>query len=231
MYGSKITNRPHKYLIFVSQLQKEIMTEDIFDAGRKLPLMEQFYTIQGEGYHTGSPAYFIRIGGCDIGCSWCDSKFSWLADKHPLVEIDHILENALEVGAESMVVTGGEPSLYNLNYLTQEFHNAGFRLFLETSGAHQLTGQWDWICLSPKKRNPPMIEYLEQAGELKVIIHSFEDLDWAEENATKVNSACHLFLQPEWSMRKQIVPLLVEYVKSNKLWRISLQSHKYIGIP
>lgn len=213
------------------QITGKIMIEDIFEAGQKLPLMEQFYTIQGEGYHTGSPAYFIRVGGCDIGCSWCDSKFSWLADQHPLVKIDQILEEALESGAESLVVTGGEPSLYDLNYLTQEFKNAGYKLFLETSGAYPLTGEWDWICLSPKMRNPSRQEYLEQAGELKVIIQTREDLDWAVENAALVNPSCHLFLQPEWSMRKQMLPLLVDFVKSNKQWRISLQSHKYIGIP
>ncbi|MCK5821280.1 MAG: 7-carboxy-7-deazaguanine synthase QueE [Bacteroidales bacterium] len=207
------------------------MNDDIFEAGHKLPLMEQFYTVQGEGFHTGSPAYFLRVGGCDIGCSWCDSKLSWLADQHPLVEIDQILKNALEAGAENLVVTGGEPSLYDLSFLTREFKNAGFKLFLETSGAYSLTGQWDWICLSPKKQNPPKKEYLEQAGELKVIIQNPEDLDWAAENAALVKPSCHLFLQPEWSMREQIIPLLVKYVKANKQWRISLQSHKYIGIP
>lgn len=207
------------------------MSEDIFEGGRKLPIMEQFYTVQGEGYHAGRAAYFIRVGGCDIGCSWCDSKFSWLADRHPLAEIDAVLKTALDEGAENLVVTGGEPSLYNLKYLTTEFRKAGFKLFLETSGAYELTGQWDWICLSPKKLNPPRSEYFEIAGELKVIIQTEEDLLWAVENSEKVGSECQLFLQPEWSMREQILPLLVNFVKSNKMWRISLQSHKYIGIP
>jgi len=207
------------------------MSNDIFEAGHKLPLMEQFYTIQGEGYYTGHPAYFIRVGGCDIGCSWCDSKIAWQADQHPLVDIDEILEKALESGAENLVVTGGEPSLYDLNYLTRKFKSAGFRLFLETSGAYPLTGQWDWICLSPKILNPPKPEYFEKAGELKMIVQVPEDLDWAEKNAALVNPSCHLFLQPEWSMKKEIIPLIVDFVKSNKQWRISLQTHKYIGIP
>lgn len=207
------------------------MSEDIFEGGRRLPLMEQFYTIQGEGFHAGKPACFIRIGGCDIGCSWCDSKFSWQADRHPLVPVADILEQARLSGANSLVVTGGEPSLYNLGPLTELFRQAGFGLFLETSGAYPLTGKWDWICLSPKKRNPPQAEYYGQAGELKVIIQTLEDLSWAEENAEKVHADCQLFLQPEWSMRKVILPSVIEYVKANQQWRVSLQTQKYIGIP
>lgn len=207
------------------------MIDDVFEGGQKLPLMEQFYTVQGEGFHSGRPAYFIRIGGCDIGCSWCDSKFSWQAEKHPLVKVDEIKEQAVLAGASSLVVTGGEPSLYNLDYLTKAFKSAGFTLFMETSGAYPLTGKWDWICLSPKLRNPPREEYFREAGELKVIIQTKEDLVWAEENAKKVHSSCQLFLQPEWSMRKMILPILLDYVKSNVKWRISLQTHKYIGIP
>ena len=207
------------------------MTEDIFEGGKKLPLMEQFYTIQGEGFQSGRPAYFIRIGGCDIGCSWCDSKFSWLADKHPLVNVDDIHRAALDSGADGLVVTGGEPSLYNLQYLTEIFRKSGLSMFLETSGAYPLTGVWDWICLSPKKRNPPQKEYFETAGELKVIIQSVEDLAWAEENAEQANDNCILYLQPEWSMRKEILPTLIDYVKKETKWRISLQTHKYIGIP
>ncbi len=207
------------------------MSDDIFESGRKLPLMEQFYTIQGEGFHTGSPAYFIRIGGCDIGCSWCDSKLAWNADQHPLVEIDTILQKALEVGAKNLVVTGGEPSLYDLDYLTLAFRDAGFVLFLETSGAHPLTGEWDWICLSPKKQSPPREEYYDNADELKVIVQNEEDLEWAVKNAAKVKGTCLLFLQPEWSVRKKAIPMIIDFVKANKQWRVSLQSHKYIGIP
>jgi len=207
------------------------MTEDIFEGGKKLPLMEQFYTIQGEGFQSGRPAYFIRIGGCDIGCAWCDSKFSWLADKHPLVHVDDIHRSAVNSGADSLVVTGGEPSLYNLQYLTQSFRRSGLEMFLETSGAYSLTGEWDWICLSPKKRNPPKQEYFDKAGELKVIIQTIEDLNWAEVNAQKANKNCILFLQPEWSMRNEMLPMLIDYVKKDTKWRISLQTHKYIGIP
>ena len=207
------------------------MTEDIFEGGKKLPLMEQFYTIQGEGFQSGRPAYFIRIGGCDIGCSWCDSKFSWLADKHPLVQVDDIHQSALNSGADSLVVTGGEPSMYNLQYLTETFRRSGLSMYIETSGAYPLTGVWDWICLSPKKRNPPKQEYFDLAGELKVIIQTEEDLIWAEENAKKANENCILYLQPEWSMRNEMLPTLVDYVKKDTKWRISLQTHKYIGIP
>lgn len=207
------------------------MADDIFEGGRKLPLMEQFYTIQGEGFHAGKPAYFIRIGGCDIGCSWCDSKLSWQAEKHALVSVQDILQEAILSGADSLVVTGGEPTLYCLDDLTHLFKDAGFRLFLETSGAHPLSGYWDWICLSPKIQNPPREEYYGQAGELKVIIQSMEDLEWAESNASKVPENCQLFLQPEWSMRKVMLPELIQYVKSNRQWRISLQTQKYIGIP
>lgn len=219
------------FLLSLSAKLDFIMSEDVFQGGDLLPLMEQFYTIQGEGFHSGKPAYFIRIGGCDIGCSWCDSKFSWDADRHPLVDINEILRKAQQAGAGSLVVTGGEPTLYNLNNLTQLFSDSGFTLYLETSGAYQLTGKWDWICLSPKKRNPPQPEFFDQAGELKVIVQSEDDLKWAEENAAKMSQAAKLYLQPEWSMRKVILPSLLEYVKQNHQWRISLQSHKYIGIP
>ncbi len=207
------------------------MSEDIFKSGRLIPLMEQFYTIQGEGFHAGKPAYFIRVGGCDIGCSWCDSKFSWDASHHPLTDVDQIVEAAKIAGASSLVVTGGEPSLYNLEYLCEQFSKAGFALYLETSGAYPLSGQWDWICLSPKKRNPPRQEYLEQAGELKVIIQTEEDLSWAVDNALQVDPSCHLFLQPEWSKRDIILTSILAFVKQNHNWRVSLQNHKFIGIP
>ncbi|MCD6346201.1 MAG: 7-carboxy-7-deazaguanine synthase QueE [Bacteroidales bacterium] len=207
------------------------MTEDIFKGGKFIPLMEQFYTVQGEGFHTGKPAYFIRIGGCDIGCSWCDSKLSWEAERHPITAVDDIKSNAIDSGARSLVVTGGEPSLYDLNYLTDSFHSAGFELFLETSGAHKLTGQWDWLCLSPKRQNPPRDEYFSAAGELKVIIQTEEDLAWAVSNAEKLKKQAYLYLQPEWSMRDIILPHILTFIKKNTQWRLSLQTHKYIGIP
>ncbi|MBT3244557.1 MAG: 7-carboxy-7-deazaguanine synthase QueE [Bacteroidetes bacterium] len=207
------------------------MSVDIFNGGKLIPLMEQFYTIQGEGFQTGKPAYFIRVGGCDIGCSWCDSKFSWQSGRHPLVKVDEILQNALNAGAKSLVVTGGEPSLYNMDYLTDVFRSAGLDLFLETSGAYSLSGKWDWICLSPKRRNPPKAEFFAKAGELKVIIQTIDDIEWARENAEKVNSKAKLFLQPEWSERDKILPHILAFVKRNVEWRLSLQTHKYIGIP
>lgn len=201
------------------------------ETGKKLPLVEEFYTIQGEGFHMGKPAYFIRIGGCDVGCSWCDTKFSWDPDIHPLVDTDIIVRNANRSGCGAVVVTGGEPSLYNLDYLCDQLKKYQVKTFVETSGAHPLTGIWDWICLSPKKNNPPLNEILLKANELKVIIQKPEDFKWAEENASKVSYECMLFLQPEWSRYRQIIPEIVEYVKKNIKWSISLQAHKFMHIP
>jgi len=199
--------------------------------GKKLPLVEEFYTIQGEGYHTGKPAYFIRIGGCDIGCSWCDTKFSWDPDIHPLVETDRVIENALDTKARAVVVTGGEPLMYDLTYLCSELKKHGVETFVETCGAYPLTGIWDWICLSPKQNAPPLKEIIDIANELKVIIGTKNDIPWAEINAEKVSENCHLYLQPEWSQYNKILPVIVDYVKHNPRWRISIQSHKYMHIP
>lgn len=203
----------------------------MFDDGRKLPLVEQFYTIQGEGYHTGKAAYFIRIGGCDVGCSWCDTKFSWDPALHPVVEADRVVANVVSLPAASVVVTGGEPLMVNLDYLTAELKARGIETFLETSGAYPLTGSWDWICLSPKKQAPPRQEHYSAAHELKVIIASGEDLDWAVDNASRVGGACKRYLQPEWSRRETILPRIIEFVKQHPEWMISLQSHKYMRIP
>jgi organic radical activating enzyme len=205
--------------------------KQIFDEGRKLPLVEEFYTIQGEGYHTGKAAYFIRIGGCDVGCSWCDTKFSWDPSLHPVVQVEQIIENVARYPAASVVVTGGEPLMVNLGYLTARLKEQRIETFLETSGAYPLTGTWDWICLSPKKNAPPLEEHFHTAHELKVIIATEEDLEWAEINASRVGNACKLYLQPEWSRRETILPLLIAYVKKNPQWMISLQSHKYMRIP
>lgn len=201
------------------------------ETGKKLPLVEEFYTIQGEGFHMGKPAYFIRLGGCDVGCSWCDTKFSWDPDMHPLVDTDIIVRNANQSGCGAVVVTGGEPSLYNLDYLCDQLKKCQIKTFIETSGAHPLTGIWDWICLSPKKNNPPLNEIFSKADELKVIIQKPEDFEWAEENASKVSYECMLFLQPEWSRYRQIIPEIVEYAKKNIKWSISLQAHKFMHIP
>jgi organic radical activating enzyme len=205
--------------------------KDRFAGGRKLPLVEEFYTIQGEGYHTGKPAFFIRLGGCDIGCSWCDTKFSWNPEMHPLVDTDEIIAKALETPARSVVVTGGEPLTYNLDYLCKKLKEKGFTTYLETSGAYPLSGVWDWICLSPKQYNHPMDSIYEEADELKVIIQTVADFKWAEESAGRVHSDCRLYLQPEWSQYEAILPRIIDYVKTHLKWSISLQAHKYMHIP
>ncbi|WP_270087589.1 7-carboxy-7-deazaguanine synthase QueE [Sphingobacterium sp. SYP-B4668] len=207
------------------------MSRQVPEDGRLLPLMEEFYTIQGEGYHTGKAAYFIRLGGCDVGCHWCDVKESWDADIHPLTTSDTIVEHAQAHPARTVVVTGGEPLIYNLDYLTQQLKEQGISTFLETSGAYPLTGDWDWICLSPKKFKAPRPDVLAAAGELKVIIFNNSDFKWAEEHAALVGSSCKLYLQPEWSKVAEVTPLIVEYVKKNPRWEISLQTHKYLNIP
>lgn len=199
--------------------------------GRMLPLMEEFYTIQGEGYHTGKPAYFVRIGGCDVGCSWCDTKRSWNADIHPAVATDDVVQRAVATAGKAVVVTGGEPSMYELDYFTKQLHKHQIQTFIETSGAHQLSGDWDWICLSPKRQIPPKNEIFSRAHELKMIVQEEIDLDWAEENAKKVKVDCELYLQPEWSVAPKILPVIIEYAKHNPKWKISLQSHKYMKIP
>ncbi len=204
---------------------------ELLENGKKLPLMEEFYTLQGEGAHTGQAAYFIRIGGCDVGCYWCDSKESWNAKHFPPVQTDEIVERAAKYPAKAVVVTGGEPSLYPLDYLTFQLHKQGVKTFVETSGAYPLSGDWDWICLSPKRQQPPQIEVLQKANELKVVIQDESYIVWAEENAKLVNSNCQLFLQPEWSVSDKIMPLLVEYAMNHPKWKISLQSHKYMKIP
>ncbi len=199
--------------------------------GHKLPLVEQFYTIQGEGYHMGKPAYFIRIGGCDIGCHWCDSKLTWDPAVHPLVDIEDIKRSVADTPAKSIVVTGGEPSLYNLDPLCTALKPLGVKTFLETSGTGFLSGRWDWICLSPKKQSPPENVFYNKADELKVIIFDEEDILWAEEAAKLVNSECRLYLQPEWSRYEIIIPAVVEFVKRNPQWNVSLQAHKFMHIP
>lgn len=199
--------------------------------GSKLPLMEAFYTIQGEGYHTGKAAYFIRLGGCDIGCHWCDVKESWDAALHPLTEVDTIIARALEYPGKAVVITGGEPLIYNLDILTQKLQAAGVQTFLETSGAYPLSGSWNWICLSPKRFKNPQPAILPVAGELKVIVFNKSDFAWAEEHAANMAPTAKLYLQPEWSKAEQMMPLIVEYVKNNPKWQVSLQTHKYMHIP
>jgi 7-carboxy-7-deazaguanine synthase len=207
------------------------MAHQIPDNGTLLPLMEEFYTIQGEGYNTGKAAYFIRLGGCDVGCHWCDVKESWDAELHALTPADIIVENASRYPSKAVVITGGEPLIYNLDYLTQKLHQNGIKTFIETSGAYPLSGQWDWICLSPKKFKAPLNDVLLKADELKVIVFNKSDFEWAEQYSALVGPNCKLYLQPEWSKSKQMTPLIVNYVMDNPRWEISLQTHKYLNIP
>jgi organic radical activating enzyme len=204
--------------------------KDALQNGQIVPLMEAFYTIQGEGYHKGSAAYFVRIGGCDVGCHWCDVKESWDAEKHPPTEISKIIEQARQ-HADTIVITGGEPLMWNMNPLTQGLQEKNMATHIETSGAYPLSGQWDWICLSPKKRMLPLDAIYPKADELKVIIYNQNDFVFAEEQAAKVNSKCKLYLQPEWSKRDQVIPEIVDYVLKKPKWKASLQTHKYMNIP
>ncbi|MCG2609890.1 7-carboxy-7-deazaguanine synthase QueE [Flavobacterium sp. SM15] len=209
-------------------LKKEIQIA--VEKGEMLPLMEEFYTIQGEGYHTGTAAYFIRIGGCDVGCHWCDVKESWNAELHPPTATDVIVANAKKY-AETVVVTGGEPLTWDMTTLTNKLKAQQLRVHIETSGAYPVTGSWDWFCLSPKKTKLPVEEAYQSAHELKVIIHNKHDFIFAEEQAAKVNDKAILFLQPEWSKKEEMTPLIVDYVMNNPKWRVSLQTHKYLNIP
>lgn len=201
------------------------------ESGQLLPIMEEFYTIQGEGFHTGKPAYFIRIGGCDVGCHWCDVKESWDASLHPLVEVDKVVTNALAQPSKVVVITGGEPLTFNLSYLTERLTEEGIQVHIETSGAHPFSGRFDWVCLSPKKTAPPQDEYYPKAHELKVIIYNRHDFEWAEQQAQKVSGDCKLYLQPEWSRREAVLPQIIDYVMSHPQWNVSLQTHKYMNIP
>jgi organic radical activating enzyme len=205
-------------------------TQIAVDKGEMLPLMEEFYTIQGEGYHTGTAAYFIRIGGCDVGCHWCDVKESWNAELHPPTPTDLIVSNAKKY-ANTVVITGGEPLMWDMTQITQKLKQQNLQVHIETSGAYTLSGEWDWICLSPKKNKLPTQTVYDNANELKVIIHNKHDFIFAEEQAQLVNSNAILFLQPEWSKKEEMTPQIVDYVMNNPKWRVSLQTHKYLNIP
>ncbi|MEP6262410.1 MAG: 7-carboxy-7-deazaguanine synthase QueE [Gillisia sp.] len=200
------------------------------EQGTMLPLMEAFYTIQGEGFHKGTAAYFIRIGGCDVGCHWCDVKESWNAKLHPPTAIDAIVDEAIKY-SKTIVITGGEPLTWNMKPLTDKLEEKGCQIHIETSGAYPITGHWDWICLSPKKIKLPTEEIYAVANELKVIVFNAHDLIFAEEQAAKVNKDCILYLQPEWSKREKMIPLIVDFVMQNPKWKVSLQTHKYLNIP
>lgn len=195
------------------------------------PVMESFYTIQGEGFYQGHAAYFVRLGGCDVGCVWCDVKESWDASKHPHQEVSDIVERAAVNPGRMVVITGGEPLLHDCGPITKAFKEQGFQTNIETSGSSPLSGEWDWICLSPKKFKAPLPEILGKANELKVVIFNKSDFQWAEDHAARVSPDCKLYLQPEWEKASQMMPLIIEYVKQNPKWEISIQIHKYINVP
>lgn len=199
--------------------------------GTRLPVMEVFYSLQGEGYHQGKAAYFIRLAGCDIGCSWCDVKESWEQAPYPLKDIRELLAQARQFASRMIIITGGEPLLHPLGPLTGLLRGSGLRTHLETSGSSPLSGEWDWVCLSPKKFKPPREESYLKADELKVVVYHPSDLAWAEQQASRVRENCRLYLQPEWSRCDRMTPLIVDYIKENPAWGLSLQGHKYIRIP
>lgn len=196
-----------------------------------LPVMEQFYTIQGEGFHQGRAAYFIRLGGCDVGCVWCDVKDSWDADKHPRFSVEALQKLVAATPAKLAVITGGEPLMHQLDEITAALQQLGVETNIETSGAHPLTGKWNWICLSPKKFKAPLPEVIPFANELKIIIFNKSDFAWAETYAALVAPSCKLYLQPEWDKASEVTPLIIEYIKANPRWELSLQIHKYINVP
>ena len=192
--------------------------------------MEHFYTIQGEGYYSGHAAYFIRLGGCDVGCVWCDVKESWDADKHPQCELNDIVSWVEKARAKLVVITGGEPLMHDLTKLTATLKSKGIQTNIETSASHPMSGSWDWVCVSPKKFKAPLPESIIHADELKVVIFNKSDFDWANKNASMVNANCKLYLQPEWDKSEEMLPLIIDFVKENPQWKISLQTHKFMGI-
>ena len=204
-------------------------TQVALQKGEILPLMEAFYSLQGEGFYKGTAAYFIRLGGCDVGCHWCDVKESWAAEAHPLVPVDTIVTDAL-AHSKTMIITGGEPLMWNLDLLTQKLRAAGARTHIETSGAHPLSGTFDWICLSPKKIKRPVADVLQKANELKMVIYNNNDFLFAEEMAAQVSPDCLLYLQPEWSKRNKVIPKIVDYVMAHPQWKATSQMHKYLEI-
>jgi organic radical activating enzyme len=193
--------------------------------------MEMFYSLQGEGYHQGKAAYFIRLAGCDVGCVWCDVKESWDASKHPVLSIEEIVSSALAHPGRLAIITGGEPLLYNLDALTAALKKAGFEINMETSGSSPMSGNWDWVCLSPKKFKAPLTESIAAASELKVVIFNKHDFEWAETYAQQVPASCKLYLQPEWDKANEMMPSIIDYVKTHPRWELSAQLHKYIQVP
>jgi 7-carboxy-7-deazaguanine synthase len=217
--------------MYLINLIKKMTIEMHTDITSFLPVMESFYTIQGEGFHQGKAAYFIRLAGCDVGCVWCDVKESWEKDLYPARSIEQIVEEAKQYPGRLAVITGGEPTMHNLKKLTQTLHKEGFQTNIETSGSSPLSGYWDWICLSPKKFKPPLPGILKKANELKIIVFNKSDFEWAEKYAALVSSECKLYLQPEWNKAEILTPSIIDYIKENPRWELSLQIHKYINVP
>jgi organic radical activating enzyme len=202
-----------------------------FNIQSEIPVMEYFYTLQGEGFHVGKPAFFIRLAGCTVGCVWCDVKESWEVSPKQLVTIQSLVDSVVTSGTNFVVITGGEPAMYNLSYLIQALNQKNIYCAIETSGVYELTGAVDWYCFSPKKFKNPCSEAYQKANELKVVVFHKSDFIWAQEHAEKVNENCLLYLQPEWSKREELIPLIIDFIKQNPSWRLSLQTHKYINIP
>lgn len=217
---------------FIRKMKTKLQTASIrYGIADPLPVMEHFYTLQGEGYWTGTPAYFIRLAGCDVGCHWCDVKESWTPKEEQYFPIRDIVDMAGESGAERVVITGGEPSIYDLSELTRQLHEAGFKVHLETAGPHPLKGDFDWICFSPKKFLPALPEYYQHAHELKIIVFNQHDFQWAEEHANQCGPDVVKYLQVEWDRRDRFTDEIIEYIKENPHWKLSLQTHKFTGIP
>ncbi|MCX6190367.1 MAG: 7-carboxy-7-deazaguanine synthase QueE [Bacteroidetes bacterium] len=207
------------------------LIDKITSTNLQLPVMEHFYTLQGEGYFSGQAAYFVRLAGCDVGCVWCDVKESWDATLHPLKSVDEIVAGAKSHQGKLCVITGGEPLLYDLTHLTKALHEAGFIVNIETSASSPFTGHWDWICISPKKFKAPLPENMLLAHELKIIVFNISDFEWAEKQALMVSPTCKLYLQPEWDKANEILPLIINYIKDHPQWQLSLQTHKFLNIP
>jgi 7-carboxy-7-deazaguanine synthase len=208
-----------------------MISETLVNIATSLPVMESFYTLQGEGFHQGKAAYFIRLAGCDVGCVWCDVKESWDKGLYPEQGIEEIIKDAKKYTGRLVVITGGEPTLYNMDELTKNLHKEGFQTNIETSGSSPLSGMWDWICLSPKKFKPPLPDILQKANELKIIVFNKSDFAWAEKYAALVSPSCKLYLQPEWTKAAIVTPSIIDYIKENPQWELSLQIHKYINVP
>lgn len=199
--------------------------------GHLLPVVERFFSIQGEGQHVGTPVYFIRLGGCDVGCPWCDTKESWDASLHPSLAVEDLVKEVAEDPVNTVILTGGEPTAHPLGPLSSALKEAGISVHLETSGAHPLSGTFDWVCLSPKRFSPPYDAYYALADELKVVVHDRRDLEWAEEEAQKVRNDCKLFLQPQWGRVERSSRSILDHIRKDPKWRISVQAHKYLDLP